>query len=75
VSLVVQPSARERFTPRELVAAYEDFIGGEPQYLDTETGFKASAYQFGAGVLLVYEEPETGMVVLVHPSAWKEPAC
>ena len=71
MSVVVQPSARERFTPRELVAAYEDFVGGEPQYLDAETGIKASAYRFDAGVLLVYEESEAGVVVLVHPSAWK----
>jgi hypothetical protein len=70
MSVVVQPSARERFTPRELVAAYEDFVGGEPQYLDAETGIKASVYHFGAGVLLVYEESEAGVVVLVHPSAW-----
>jgi hypothetical protein len=53
MSLVVKPSARERFTPRELIAAYEDFIRSEPQYLDAETGIKATAYLFGAGVLLV----------------------
>jgi hypothetical protein len=67
MSLVVKPSARERFTPRELIAAYEDFIRSEPQYLDAETGIKATAYLFGAGVLLVYEEPETHAVVLIHP--------
>ena len=55
----MQPSARERFTPRELVDAYEDFVGDEPQYVDTETGIKAAAYRLGAGVLLVDEEPET----------------
>ena len=71
MSLVVKPSARERFTPRELIAAYEDFIKSEPQYLDAETGIKATAYLFGAGVLLVYEEPETHVVILIHPSAWK----
>ena len=71
MSLVVKPSARERFTPRELIAAYEDFIKSEPQYLDAETGIKATAYLFGAGVLLVYEEPETHVVVLIHPSAWR----
>jgi hypothetical protein len=71
MSLVVDPSARERFTPRELIEAYEDFLGNEPQYLDAETGIKATAYLFGAGVLLVYEEPETRVVVLIHPSAWK----
>ncbi len=71
-SLVVQPSARERFTPRELIAAYEDFVGGEPQYLDAETGIGATAYRLGAGVLLVYEEPETHVVVLIHPNAQEE---
>src|SRR5215210_4816892 len=71
MSLVVNPSARERFTPRELIAAYEDFIRSEPQYLDAETGHKTKAYLFGAGVLLVYEEPETHVVVLIHPRAWK----
>jgi len=72
MNLVVKPSARERFTPRELIAAYEDFLGNEPQYLDAETGIKATAHLFGAGVLLVYEEPETHVVVLIHPSACKE---
>jgi hypothetical protein len=71
MSLVVNPSARERFTPRELIAAYEDFIKSEPQYVDAETGHKATAYLFGAGVLLVYEEPESHVVILIHPSAWK----
>jgi hypothetical protein len=71
MSLVVKPSARERFTPRELIAAYEDFIKSEPQYVDAETGHKATAYLFGAGVLLVYEEPESHVVILIHPSAWK----
>jgi hypothetical protein len=68
MSLVVNPSARERFTPRELIAAYEDFIKSEPQYLDAETGHKATAYLFGAGLLLVCEEPETHVVMLIHPS-------
>jgi hypothetical protein len=36
MSLVVNPSARERFTPRELIAAYEDFIKSKPQYLWTQ---------------------------------------
>jgi hypothetical protein len=68
MSLVVKPSARERFTPRELITAYEDFIKSEPQYLDAETGHKATAYLFGAGLLLVCEEPETHVVMLIHPS-------
>ena len=71
MSLVVSPSAREKFTPRELRAAYEDFIRSEAQYLDAETGHKATAYLFGAGVLLVCEEPETHVVMLIHPTAWK----
>jgi len=72
MSVVVQPSARGRFTPRDLVAAYKDFVGGEPQYVDAESGIKASAYRFAAGVLLVYEESEAGVVVLVHPTTSKE---
>jgi hypothetical protein len=68
MSLVVKPSARERFTPRELIAAYEDFIRSEPQYLDAETGHMATAYLFGAGGLLADEEPETHVVMLIHPS-------
>ena len=67
MSLVVSPSAREKFTPRELSAAYEDFIRSEAQYLDAETGIKATAYLIGAGVLLVCEEPETHVVMLIHP--------
>jgi len=66
MSVVVTPSARETFTPRELVAAYEDFVGGEPQYVDAETGLRASAYWFGTRVLIVYEESETGVVALIH---------
>ena len=66
MSVVVQPSARKRFTPRELVAAYEDFVGGEPQYVDAETGLRASAYRFGERVLILYEESETGLVLLIH---------
>jgi len=68
-SVVVTPSARERFTPRELTDAYEQFKERGPQYVDTETGLRASAYRFGERVLLVYEESETGLVVLIHPSA------
>jgi hypothetical protein len=69
MSVVVEPSARETFTPRELAAAYKDFTEHGPQYLDAETGLSASAYCFGEHVLLVYEESETGVVVLIHPSA------
>jgi hypothetical protein len=68
-SLVVLPSAREAFMSRELVAAYEDFVGGEPQYLDAERGIKASAYRFDTRVLFVYEESETGSIILIHPTS------
>ena len=68
MSLMVKPSARERFTPRELVDAYKDFEErGPPQYVNTEIGLRAAAYRFGTRVLLVYEESETGVVVLIHP--------
>jgi len=35
--------------------------------LDAETGIKATAYRFDERVLLVYEEAETGVVILMHP--------
>jgi hypothetical protein len=66
-SVVVQPSAREMFTPRELAAAYKEFTEHGPQLLDLETGLSASAYCFGERVLLAYEESEAGVVVLIHP--------
>lgn len=66
-SLVVLPSAREGFAPRELVAACEDFLGGGSRYIDAETGMEAKAYWFGTRVLLVYEEPEEGAIVLIGP--------
>ena len=69
MSVVVQPSAREMFTPRELSDAFKEFMERGPQYLDAETGIRASAYRFGERVLLVYEEAETSLVVLMHPSA------
>jgi hypothetical protein len=72
VSVVVHPSAREMFTPREITAAYKEFLERGPQYLEAETGIGASAYQFGERVLLVYEESETGLVVLIHPTSRKE---
>jgi hypothetical protein len=72
MSVVVTPSARETFTPRELAGAYKIFIERGPQYLDTETGIKAAAYWFDERVLLVYEESETGLMVLIHPSAWNK---
>jgi hypothetical protein len=71
MSVVVTPSARETFTPCELTDAYKVFKERGPQHQGAETGLGASAYRFGGRVLLVYEESETGLVVLIHPSAWK----
>ena len=71
MSVVVQPSAREMFTPRELAAAYKEFTRHGGQHLDADTGITASAYSFGERVLLVYEESEAGVVVLTHPSSKK----
>ena len=66
-SVVVTPSARETFTPRELTDAYKQFEERGPQYVSAETGLRAAAYRFGERVLLVYEESQTGVVVLTHP--------
>ena len=71
MGVVVHPSARETFTPRELAAAYKEFTEHGPQHLDAETGIKAAAYRLDERVLLVYEEAETGLVVLTQPSALK----
>jgi hypothetical protein len=68
-SVVVDPSARETFTPRELAAAYKEFKEHGAQYQDAETGISASAHRFGERVLLVYEESETGLLVLIHPTS------
>ena len=65
-SVVVTPSARETFTPRELTDAYKQFKERGPQYVSAETGLRAAAYRFGERVLLVYEESQTGVVVLTH---------
>ncbi len=64
---VVGPSARETFSPRELAAAYKDFLERGPQYLDAETGIPASAYRSGERVLLVYRESEMDVMALIHP--------
>jgi len=69
MSVVVTPNARETFTPRELAAAYKHFEEDGPQYVDAESGLRAAAYRFGERVLLAYEESETGVVVLIHPTA------
>lgn len=70
MSIVVDPSAPEAFTPRELTNADKDFTQRVPQYLDAETGIKASAYGYGERVLIVYEESGEGIVILIHRSAW-----
>ena len=69
MGVIVTPSDRETFTPRELADAYEDFEKRGPQYLDAETDVKAATYRFGERVLLVYEESERGVVVLIHPTS------
>jgi hypothetical protein len=71
VSIVVQTSACEIFTPRELRAALQEFLKRGPQRQDDERGVKAAAYCFGERVLLVYEESETDVMVLIQRSAWK----
>jgi hypothetical protein len=53
--------------PRELADAYEKFLASGPRYLDAQTSVEGSVYRFGTRVLVVYEEPETGLVVLTHP--------
>jgi hypothetical protein len=68
VNVVVDPSARETFTPREITTAYTQFEERGPQYVDAETGLRAAAYRFGERVLLVYKESETGVVILIHPT-------
>jgi len=47
MGVVVEPSAREAFTPRELTEAYEDSEKRGAQYLDAESGIKATAFRFG----------------------------
>ena len=64
MTVVATRSARETFTPRELSAAYEDYTERGPQYMNAQTGLKAAAYRFGARVLIVCEEPESGVVML-----------
>jgi hypothetical protein len=68
-SLVVTPSARERFTPGELTDAYEQFKERGPQYVGAESGLRAAAYRCGSRMLVFFEEPETGVVVLIHPTS------
>jgi hypothetical protein len=72
MNVVVELSARETFTGRELAAAFKDFIEHGPQYLGAEALIPASAYWFGERALLVYEEAETGLVVLIHPTSQRD---
>jgi hypothetical protein len=69
IAVIVEPSTRETFTPRELADAYKKFMKYGPRYLDAESGMEGSVYRFGTRVLVVYEEPETGVVVLIHPTS------
>jgi hypothetical protein len=69
VNVVVTPSARERFTPHELSAAYEDYTEHGPQYVNAETGHRATAYRFDVRVLIACEEPETGVLMLAAHDA------
>ena len=64
MTVVATPSARETFTPREHSAAYEDYTERGPQYMNAQTGLKAAAYRFGARVLIVCDEPKSGVVML-----------
>jgi hypothetical protein len=69
IGVVVGPRARETFSPRELAAAYTEFLERGPQYLDAETGITASAYRSGERVLIVYRESEMDVMVLIHPTS------
>ena len=69
IAVIVEPSTRETFTPRELAEAYKEFLASGPRYLDARSGIEGSVYRFGTRVLVVYEEPETGLVVLIHPTS------
>ena len=69
IGAIVDPSTRETFTPRELVDAYEEFLASGPRYLDAQSGIEGSVYRLGTRVLVVYEVPETGLVVLVQSTS------
>jgi hypothetical protein len=68
MSVVVTPSARETFTPRELTTAYKYFEERGAQYVNAETGIRAATYRFDERVLLVYQESEGDAVVLILPN-------
>jgi hypothetical protein len=59
------------FTPA-LATAYRDFTKTGPRYVNAESGLKASAYWFVTRVLIAYEEAETDVVLLVHPTSQDE---
>ena len=40
MNVVVDPSARETFTPREITTAYKHFEERGPQYVDAENGLR-----------------------------------
>jgi hypothetical protein len=66
-SVIVEPGTRETFTPGELTDAYKRFMKYGPRYLDAESGIEGSVYGFGTRTVVVYEEPESGVVVLTQP--------
>jgi hypothetical protein len=68
MNVLVDPSAHETFTPREITTAYKQFEERGAQYVDAETGLRAAAYWIGTRMLLVYKESDTGVVVLTHPT-------
>jgi hypothetical protein len=72
MSVVVKPSARETFTPRELATAYRVFTESGPQYVSAESGLKASTSWLGTRALIAYEEAETGVVLLIYPTSQDE---
>jgi hypothetical protein len=63
MNVVLTPSARGSFIPRELDAAYGDYREHGPQYLNAESGLRASRYRFGERALIVCEESESGVVM------------
>jgi hypothetical protein len=68
MSVVVEPSAREAFTPRELTDAYKDF---ESAGRDVWTPRPVLRPQLTglARVLIVYEKSEAGVVILIRPTS------
>ncbi len=64
MNVMTTPSAREKFTPRELSVAYEDYTERGPQYVNAQTGLRATVYRFGARLLIVCQEPESGVMML-----------